>query len=431
MAPSAESPLRRQLLRTGALLTAGLGLPGVSRAGAAPVADLADRLAPLLRGADGGRQLAGAALVVERASAPMAAGVVGQAAGLDASRRDDRPRPLTLHSKMRVASVSKMVVALTAVRLAEAGVVSLDRDLRPTFPMLTHPAFPDAPLSLRHLLAHTSTIRDPLDEAYYAVSPARIESILGPHLMNPKARRPPGAWFEYCNLNFGLAATVMERAAKERFDVLARTLVLEPAGLTGGFNWSAVAAADRRQGATLYRRFDDGWRVQTDGPEVLSDSKPVGVVEDTFAFADYAIGSNGTLFSPQGGLRINAFELAQLARLAGTEPALQGVEWRLETADGEEQNGDSWGGAFYEVGLGSYQWPAERSPIPGTRMIGHDGEAYGLYSGAWYLPELDASIGFAVTGTPAGEQPAGGSHPGYNRWSQAMFDIAATVLALR
>lgn len=49
--------------------------------------------------------------------------------------------------------------------------------------------------------------------------------------------------------------------------------------------------------------------------------------------------------------------------------------------------------------------PAIDSPLPGERLIGHHGEAYGLYSGAFHLPDRDVEIAFAVTGTyPEGRE---------------------------
>lgn len=431
-----ESINRRASLKRMGLASVAV-FAGVGCAGRGTVLDPADDsatdrstepLTGLLLDATGRRQLAGIALVVERGGRRLLELALGDAGGLAASEPRGSARPLTVQSKLRVASVSKLVVMLTALRLAEAGKLDLDADVRNALPQLKHPDFAEAPLTLRLLLSHRSSLRDPVDEAYYAASPNRIETILGPHLAIRDRR--PGSWFEYCNLNYGIAATLLERAAGDRFDRLARRLVLTPAGLSGGFNWSGVSARDRRAGATLYRRFEDGWRVQADGPAALAAAEPTGIVLPGFRFDDYAVGSNGTLFSPQGGLRLSARELAQLARLVGAEPELQAVTWRYAGDSSDRRNGEDGGGLFLEAGLGCFHWPADESPIPGQRMIGHDGEAYGLYSGAWYLPELDAAIGFAVTGTPAGEQPPGLRHRGYNRWSQACFDRAAQALGL-
>ena len=53
----------------------------------------------------------------------------------------------------------------------------------------------------------------------------------GPHW---QPDHEPGARFQYVNLNFGVVATVMERATGERADRLMQRLVLQPLGVRGG-----------------------------------------------------------------------------------------------------------------------------------------------------------------------------------------------------
>ena len=73
-------------------------------------------------------------------------------------------RPVTLDDPARVASISKLVVAIGAMRLAEQGVLDLDRDvgLYLGWPV-RNPAFPDVPVTMRALLSHQSGLRDSVD----------------------------------------------------------------------------------------------------------------------------------------------------------------------------------------------------------------------------------------------------------------------------
>ena len=70
-------------------------------------------------------------------------------------------RALTADDPARVASISKLVTAIGVLRLVEAGQLDLDADVSALlgFP-LRNPAFPDAPISLRMLLSHTSSLTD-------------------------------------------------------------------------------------------------------------------------------------------------------------------------------------------------------------------------------------------------------------------------------
>lgn len=368
-------------------------------------------------GAD--RPLAAAGLVVRRTGKTIFAHCTGDAAGL--APEEAQPRPFTPDTKMRIASVSKLAVTMTALSLHDEGLLDLDADVQRWWSGLRNPAYPDVPITMAQLLSHRSSLIDP--EVYWLAVPGKIESLVTEEAFGQ--RGPPGEWFSYCNLNYGIAATILERAAKTRFDRLARERALEPIGIDGaGFNWSGVSRTDRRAGATLYRKVDGVWAVQTDGAEALADNDPVGLREEGFDLRDYVIGTNGTLFSPQGGLRASLNDMAVMARAVAGEARLNTVLWRY---DADTPNGDVLGGLFKHVGLGSFIWEGD-GPISGVRMVGHDGEAYGLYSGTWALPDLDAEIALAVTGTPEGDQPAGSTHPGYNRWSQALFDLAADIL---
>ena len=368
---------------------------------------------------------AAAGLVVRQSGEVLVSAASGFASGLSTEEASAGIplRLFTPQTKMRVASVSKMGVALTALRLSQTGAFGLDDDASTWWPGLVNPAFPNTPITTRHLLSHTSTLIDP--DAYWVAAPGEIESVVNGDVWS--AIGPPGDWFTYCNLNYGIAATVLERISGERFDRLANRLALEPSGLgSAGYNWAGVPQSERRAGATLYRFSESQWRVQTDGTDTLNDTAPSGLVETGFQYADYQVGSNGTLFSPQGGLRASLEDMANLAGSVSKTVLTQPV-WQ---ADAARSNGQTEGGLYLVSGTGVFSWPEDQSPIPGYAMVGHDGEAYGLYSGAWSIPALDAQIAFAVTGTPDGEQPPGVTHSGYNIWSQTLFDLAARRLGL-
>jgi CubicO group peptidase (beta-lactamase class C family) len=69
--------------------------------------------------------------------------------------------PANRDTLYRIASISKMMTTLGLMRLVEAGKVDLDADVSGYlgFP-LRNPRFPERPIALRHLLTHTSSLRD-------------------------------------------------------------------------------------------------------------------------------------------------------------------------------------------------------------------------------------------------------------------------------
>ena len=75
-------------------------------------------------------------------------------------------RRLTIDDPARIASVTKLHVALGVMRLVEQGKLDLDHDVSDTLGWrLRNPAFPDRPITLRLLLSHRSSLRDGVDYA--------------------------------------------------------------------------------------------------------------------------------------------------------------------------------------------------------------------------------------------------------------------------
>ncbi|MFN4023835.1 MAG: serine hydrolase domain-containing protein [Hyphomonas sp.] len=333
------------------------------------------------------------------------------------------PLPFRTDTPMRVASVSKMVVALAARRLAAKGVIDLDADIRGLFsPPLVHPEHPGMAINLYHLLSHTSGLRDP--EVYWMPAPGRTEDLFTDDMWSPEHWSVPGVGFRYCNFGYGLAGALLEQAAGERLDRIIAREVLLPLQLDAGFNWSGVSSDKRRRGATLYTREDDGrWQIQADGPDNLKGQEPVILKAGDFRLEDYRPGSNGTLFSPQGGLRASLEDMAVLARAAALE--MPEPRWAYDRGFA---NGDTDGDYFEAFGAGVQLHMPGHSPVPGISLTGHHGEAYGLYSGAFHAPDLDAEIAFAVTGSSVSGGARSVHHPVVVKATEPLWAAAETLL---
>jgi CubicO group peptidase (beta-lactamase class C family) len=294
-------------------------------------------------------------------------------------------RPVTIDDPARVASISKLVVAIGVMRLWEQGTLDLDRDVNDYLGWrVRNPAFPDAPITLRVLLSHQSGLRDSVD--YIVPLDGSLEAVL----VNPKAwelNHAPGTYFSYANINSPLIAAVMEGATGERFDRLMARLVLTPLGLDACYNWGAGCSDGRRaQAVTLLRPNGD---LARDAPMNGPDPCAVYPASDGSCDVDklYVLGRNGSAFSPQGGLRISAGDLAKIGQLLLRDGApllsrksfaqMIGPVW---TFDGK--NGDDDKGYFTGYGLGVH-WLTDKA---GHRWFGHVGEAYSLRAGFWINP---------------------------------------------
>lgn len=363
-------------------------------------------------------------------------------------RADEAPLPMTTRTLVRVASISKLVVAVAVMRLVEAGVLDLDRDVSTWLGWpLRHPAFPDQALSLRLLLSHRSGLSD-AGETYSFDGSVALQDVLQPggrHFADGRswrAGRAPGTVFEYVNLNFGVVAQVMEGATGERFDRLMQRLVLQPLGLRGGFNPADFPAADQADIATQYRK-----RRDEAGREVWNPAGPWVVQADDFrhtlpepppGLAGYTVGRNGTLFGPQGRLRICLDDLGLLMQvlLAGgrhqgrafLQPAsvaqLAAEQWRLAPDGRNGDVGRDWARSW---GVGVQRFTDHSGGVNrGDRLTegggltgwGHTGDAYGL-QGLFVLdPERQRGLVLLITGPGVDPATWPGQWSALTRWQE-------------
>lgn len=325
-------------------------------------------------------------------------------------------RALTLDDPVRIASITKLHVALGVMRLVEQGKLDLDGDVSGHLGWtLRNPAFPDRPITLRLLLSHRSSLRD---EVSYALPLGMTvqKAVAAPEAWDEA--HPPGSYFRYSNLGFPVVASVMEQATGERFDRLMERLVLKPLDLDACFNWTTCSDSKIARAAVLYA---------PDGAVVRDDLKgarpPCPVVPDSNGGCDlagYRLGSNGALFSPQGGLRISVRDLAKVGglllrqgRLADgsrflSEASLAEMErlhWRFDGGNGDTE-GDFYCGYGLAVQILAQCAPKDDPFADGKPRLGHAGDAYGLRSGLWIDRSTGRGIAYFATGL--GDDPARG-----------------------
>lgn len=361
--------------------------------------------------------------------------------------------PFTADSPVRIASISKLVTLVGALRLAEAGQIDLDADVSAylKFP-LRNPAFPDRPITLRQLFAHTSSMRDG-DDFIIPLGGKVSDTMLNPVHWDPA--HAPGDYFTYSNLGIIVAATAMEGATGERFDRLMARLVFQPLGLTATYNWSGADRALAMRAATLYRTAGDDEVWHPDGPFLPQVDDRDGALPDcpapviapgfTCNMDIYPPGTNAGIFSPHGGLRISLNDLLILARLLAdggtrgnlrllmpeTLVAASSPAWMLDLDGG---NGEPDHGTMCAYGTGMHLLGAAPGPHcaddvfdDGATRFGHAAEAYGLLGGVWIQPETGEAIVYLATGTSRNVLEDRGPHSGFTRLEEALAKKAATL----
>ena len=327
-------------------------------------------------------------------------------------------RLLSADDPVRIASISKLVVGLGVMRLVEAGVLDLDRDVSDWLGWpLRHPRYRDRPITLRLLLSHRSSITD---TAGYVIP---YDAALKDKLEDPNAwdaEHAPGTFFRYTNLNFPVVASVMERATGERFDRLMQRLVLEPLGVQACFNWASCPPSSIARAVVLYNANGE---VQADDLRGEPPRCPVVPAADGQCdLTRWQAGRNGAMFSPQGGLRISASGLAAIGQMLLNDGRLSQSPrflrkdsirtlitpvWTYDGGNGETfeaETGNPGSAFFCRYGL-AVQTLATNGPHcrddpfgDGHPRIGHAGEAYGLVSGLWIDRRAGRGVAYFIVG---------------------------------
>jgi CubicO group peptidase (beta-lactamase class C family) len=322
-------------------------------------------------------------------------------------------RRVTADDPVRVASVSKLVVAIGVMKLVEQGKLDLTSDVSRWLGWsLRNPAFPDRPITLGMLLSHTSSVREH-DDDYVIPLGGSLRTLMA-DAANWDPRHGPGDnYFKYTNLNFPIVGSIVEMATGERFDLWMKANVLDPMKLDACYNWTtcsdaAVARAvqlDSPEGKPLK---DDLHGVRPDCPVFVKEGEPCDLNR-------WRLGENGSLFAPQGGLRISARGLSRVGRMLLNNGMLDGVRiltpasvetlltqaWRFDGS-----NGITDGGFYCSYGHATQQIPtpgpgcADDMGTHGATLVGHAGDAYGMKSGIWIDRARGLGVAYFVTGVP-------------------------------
>ena len=142
--------------------------------------------------------------------------------------------PNTPDTIFESGSLSKQFTAMAIMLLAKDGRLSLDDQVRKHIPEL-----PDygVPLTIRHMLTHTSGLRDWGSIASIAGAPRTTRAYTHAHVLDIVSRQKalnftPGTEWSYSNTGFNLSAIIVDRVSGMSFAEFSKRRIFEPLGLT-------------------------------------------------------------------------------------------------------------------------------------------------------------------------------------------------------
>lgn len=145
----------------------------------------------------------------------------------------DHDIPITTTSVFHVASVSKQFTAASIVLLAQQNKLSLDDPVRKYVPEL--PDF-GTPITIRHLVHHTSGLRDQWTLLGLAGLRYGLDRIADSDVLDVIARQKdlnfrPGEKYLYCNTGYTLMAVIVARVSKQSFRAFTDANIFRPLGM--------------------------------------------------------------------------------------------------------------------------------------------------------------------------------------------------------
>ena len=228
--------------------------------------------------------------------------------------------PITPATVFDIGSVSKQFTAMSVVLLSQDGKLSLDDEIQKFIPEIPRYA---RPIRIRHLLHHTSGLRDYIDIlGWSGISDESVttdQDALDAIARQKATNFEPGAEFLYSNSGFFLLSVIVQRASGESLREFARKRIFQPLGMnhtqyvdrhdmiipgkagsytdgeTGGFalalaNWEQTGDGAVNTTVEDLVNWDRNFRTGTvGGPAAITELETQGVLNDGSSIA-YALG---------------------------------------------------------------------------------------------------------------------------------------------
>lgn len=301
----------------------------------------------------------------------------------------------------RIASISKVIVALAAMKLVEEKKLDLDEDISVYLGFNVRNIYhPDKKITTRMLMTQTSSITDGFDDEDMTNEETRRDTYNGVNgtflevkledLLIPNSsiyynditfdKQVPGTNFIYSNFGCGILACIIERISGEYFTDYVKKVLLTPLGLDASFVVSEIKNFDNV--SSTY--------VPKNGEMVLNRTKErflKGV------YPRFEIGQN--FRGPAGGLFISVKDLSVIMQMMINRGTYQGIKvYEPETIElmfikNWEGNTDGYRAKGLQMAI---------MDVNGYKLYGHFGSAYGVRSFMFFDKDKKEGMCFISNG---------------------------------
>lgn len=284
----------------------------------------------------------------------------------------------TANTIYRVASISKVIVALGVMHLVEEGIIDINEDISNYLGYsIRNPYFPNDVITIKMLMTQTSSLNDAGDgeKGYYGSQSGYIDIPLN-DLINDNGSRyftpavwnntKPGTTWNYCNFGCGILACIIEKCVGYRFCEYIKDILLKPLDIKSGFRLNDIEDVNNLAVHYLYNEQNDNFEIYRNYDSFLKYQSKI-----------FSLGNNYT--GVAGGLYIKATDLSKIMILLMNNGKYQGMRLFEESTIKEMKKihwqGDSYDNAYRKKGL-----QLVNLEIDEVSLLGHFGNACGLRS---------------------------------------------------
>lgn len=235
--------------------------------------------------------------------------------------RDSTGAAVTARTPMRIASLSKAFTATAVMTLVEDGVIALDRPVVEQLPEFGIDDPRSDRITVRHLLNQTSGLSDRTVDIRATESAGSLAEYTAT-LRTARLAGDPGTRWAYCNVNYNIAARLVEVASGRSFGDYLRERIFGPLGMA-----SSAVDDDVVTPAQGFTSLFGHWVARAELAGFLDDSGSGGVITNADDLGRWLIAQSG-----DGPPVISA---ESLAVTQSPSPVREyGMGWGFETTDG-------------------------------------------------------------------------------------------------
>ncbi len=189
--------------------------------------------------------------------------------------------PITSQSVFRIGSTSKQFSSMCMLLLEEEGKLSLDDDIRKYIPEL--PEY-EAPITIRHLLHHTSGVRDYLTLMTLAGEREddffTNEEVVGLLARQKELNFPPGEEHLYSNSGYFLLSIITKRITGESMSLYAQKNIFVPLGMANTHFHDDHTSIVKNRASGYLPREENGFKISMTTLDMIGDGGIFTCVDD-------------------------------------------------------------------------------------------------------------------------------------------------------